>query len=169
MRTRLAWTTALVAGHLGLVALGAMGIALPTALGPARLALGLYGTLSGADTRFKLFAPGVASQLRATFTMVDDAGHTWTDTLEEGSNREVQLRIDSIVTTFYDAEFRPDLRRSFTASWAATMFGRHPDAKRVIARVDVYDLPTMDQYRRGLRPRWRNVYSAIFTRGEGKS
>ena len=82
--------------------------------------------------------------------MVDDAGHTWTDTLEEGSNREVQLRIDSIVTTFYHAEFRPDLRRSFTASWAATMFGRHPDAKRVIARVDVYDLPTMDQYRRGL-------------------
>jgi hypothetical protein len=150
--------------HLALVTAGAVGWSPPSGLGRAARTLDYYGAATGASHRFSYFAPGVASPLRAGFTLRDAAGRCWTDTLEEQANREAQLRIDSIVTNFMQAEFRPGLRRALAGSWAATMLGRHPQAERVLVRVEICDLPTMTQYRAGARPRWRPVYEAEFAR-----
>lgn len=163
MSPRRTAAAALAAAHLTLVAAGAFGWH-PPALGPAGRALDDYGALSGASSRFDFFAPAVASPLRATFTTIDAAGRARACALEDGANREAQLRIASVVTCFYHAEYRPELRRALAASWAATVFGHHPAAERVVVRVEVDDLPTMAQYRAGWRPRWRPVYEAVFTR-----
>lgn len=150
--------------HLALVTVGAFGWGLPLGRGRAVRALNYYGAVTGASQRFSYFAPGVASPLRATFLLKTAAGRTWTDTLDEEAGREAQLRMESIVTNFMQAEYRPGLRRALAGSWAATMLGRHPEAERILVRVEICDLPTMTQYRAGDRPRWRPVYEAEFTR-----
>jgi hypothetical protein len=134
-----------------------------------------YGAYSGSDSSYGFFAPSVGPQIRATFTLSDDSGRTWTDTLESRSNREVELRIGGIVALFCST----DERDALAASLAATMFGRHPEARFVTVQAesygttgtaatsqeDLYQLPSMANYRAGERPMWRVLYQATFTRG----
>jgi hypothetical protein len=118
--------------------------------------------MSGADSGYGFFAPSVGSQTRAVFTLSDGAGRTWTDTFDEGGNHEVQLRLGSMVSnTSYEG-----LRRGLAASWSGKLFARHPDAHEVRVRIELYDLPPMDEYRDGARPEWRTVYEATFLRDE---
>src|SRR5262245_20729418 len=126
MNLRHAFLTALAAAHLVLVACGASRRGpLPATPWP-RKALRWYGAMSGSDNGYGFFAPGVASQWRATFTLSDGAGRDWTDTLERQDNSEVTLRVGGIVGLFPEA----DLSRDLAASWAGKMFGRHPGAQQ---------------------------------------
>src|SRR5262249_50739225 len=156
---------ALATVHLLLVVCGAAGLSLlPDGTGPGK-ALRWYGAMSGSDNGYGFFAPGVASQFRATFTLSDGAGRGWTDTLEGEPNPEVTLRIRSIVGLFAEGGLGPAL----AASWAAKLFGRHPDARHLLVRVEAYDLPTMAEYRDGERPRWQPIYEATFARDGNSS
>ena len=48
--------------------------------------------------------------------------------------------------------------------------GRHPGAEKVIITIEVYDVPTMEDYRKGERSRWVQVFpdagepDQVFTR-----
>jgi hypothetical protein len=150
---------ALVAVHLVLVVCGAAHFRL-VPLNMGGIVQHTYGALSGSDSSFGFFAPGVSSAMRATFTMTDDKGHTWTDVLEHGNNREARLRLGTVVSNFAEET----MRRDVAASCAATMFGRHPTARQVIVRVEVYELPPMEAYRDGARPEWVPVYEATVSR-----
>jgi hypothetical protein len=150
---------ALAAVHLVLVVCGAAHFRL-VPLQWGGIVQHTYGALSGSDSSFGFFAPGVASQLRATFTMTDDEGRTWTDVLEHGNNREARLRLGTVVSNFAEES----MRRDVAASCAATMFGRHPTARQVVVRVEVYELPPMDAYRDGARPEWVPVYEVTVSR-----
>jgi hypothetical protein len=150
----------LAAAHLLLVVCGAAGLSLLSGRSPPGKALRWYGAMSGADNGYGFFAPGVAPQWRATFTLSDTAGRTWTDTLEGDHNHEVAHRVGGIVNLFSEPGLRPEL----AASWAAKMFGRYPDAKQVVIRVEIYDLPTMAEYRNGTRPQWEFICEATFAR-----
>jgi hypothetical protein len=158
MRLR-SFAVALAAIHLVLVVCGAAHFRL-VPLQWGGIVQHTYGALSGSDSGFGFFAPGVASQLRATFTMTDDAGNSWTDVLEHGNNREARLRLGTVVSNFAEEK----MRRDVAASCAATMFGRHPTARQVVVRVEVYELPPMEAYRAGAQPEWIPVYEATVSR-----
>jgi hypothetical protein len=160
MSKRHAFATALALGHLILVACGAAGLSLlPDSCPPGR-ALRWYGAVTEAGNGYGYFAPSVGSPSRVTFLLSDGAGRTWADALDPGGSPEVRLRVGTIALQSADPELRPHL----AASWAARMFGRHPDAREVVVRIELHELPSMAQYRAGERPRWEKVYEATFRR-----
>jgi hypothetical protein len=151
--------TGLAALHLVLVACGACReIPLDAQTAPGH-ALRVVRGYTGSDANYGFFAPGVSSQMRVLCVMTDAHGKEWTDTIDGGMSREAQLRINSGIGTV--GEF-PELTRQFGASWAAAMFSRHPTARRVVVLLQVYDLPTMEQYAAGAQPEWKTEYAEVF-------
>jgi hypothetical protein len=80
--------------------------------------------------------------------------------MAEIPNHEVRVRTASLLHLF----LVPELRDPFAASWAARVFGRHPQAEAVAVRVEEYMLPTLEEYRDGKRPHWQPIYDATFAR-----
>jgi hypothetical protein len=163
MTRRHALATLAAACHLALVVCGACGLVFaadPREDGPVRRPLRLYGALSGAENGYGFFAPGVGPQLRATFTLTDASGRTWTDTLERGMSREAQLRAGGSVALASEPAFRDDLFRS----WAGTLFGRHPDARKLVICLQMFDPPTMAEHRAGARAEWETIDEVICDR-----
>lgn len=161
MSWKLKILTGLAALHLGLVICGAAhSNVLPPETAPGH-ALRVARAYSGSDASFSFFAPGVSSQLRARFVLIDAAGGEWHDTLDSAMTREAKLRVSSGVSLLGDF---PGLMKVFGPSWSATMFGRHPGAAKVVVALEQHQLPTMEQYRQGQRPEWKTVYVEVFER-----
>ncbi|WP_437324308.1 hypothetical protein [Sorangium sp. So ce381] len=149
---------AAAAAHLGIVVLGALQVDLHKA-GRLGQAVAYYGALSGADSGYNFFAPSVSALPWARFQVTDARGRVISDVLESGANHEADLRVRSIVALFMTEEDE-SLRRSLAASWAGKVLARHPGAASVIVRLDVCDLPSMQEYREGKRPTWGLIYQA---------
>jgi hypothetical protein len=149
----------LALGHLGLVGWNAWRLPSPSEENPLGRFLVLYGSYTGADNSFGFFAPSVASERRAAFTLEDEQGRRWDDSLTVGTNREANLHLLPLLLIFSDEDLEP----YFAASWAGSMLGRHPEACKVELRVEQCVLPTMADYRAGTRPEWVTVYEAGFS------
>jgi hypothetical protein len=152
---------ALAAAHLACVSLGALEVRFPGGSLPGR-AIAWYAALSGADSSYGFFAPVVGTQLRMTFEVTDRAGKTAEEPLRLGDNREISLRIANVVAMFWIQD--GDLRRTLSASLAGKVLAMHPEAESVAARLDVFEMPTMEGYREGNRPWWSLHYRARFVR-----
>jgi hypothetical protein len=155
----------LAAGHLVLVLWGAASLPWPA----SRLVepLRWYSALSGADSNYGFYAPAVSSQVRGCFTLIAEDGTTWTDTLDQQRNSEAARRLGGSVDKMFTLAPQhqpPGFPRSLAASWAATLFARHPAARQVRVEVQAYDVPTMTDCRGGARPGWQTLYQANFTR-----
>ncbi len=150
----------LAGGHLLLVVCGAVHWPLLGHDNPAGRTLRVYGAMTGADYSYGFFAPGVGSQLRATFVLVDKEGRTWTDVVGDGASHEAGLRMGNAISWFYYPQSRPGV----AASLAGTMFGRHPRAEQILVKVEFYHVPTMAEFRAGERPGWYPMYEAQFSR-----
>jgi hypothetical protein len=150
--------TLAAACHLALVACGAAHYFPVSTAGPLRGPLALYGALSGSQSGYGFFAPSVASQLRIRFTFKDRDGREWADTLGDGANREVDLRVGSLLSIFAF----PHLRTPVATSLAGTMLARHPDAVQITVHLDQYILPPPSAYSAGHQPYWREVYVGTF-------
>jgi hypothetical protein len=151
--------------HLALVLAGAVSLTPTRCAGPLGRAVNWYSALSGADTGYGFFAPEVSPQFRAVFTLTDDAGHSWPDTLENSTRGEAHLRLRSVADKLFSlgvVDQEPGLARTVATSWAATLFARHPSARQVVVRVERYDIPSMVRFREGTQPRWQTVYEATF-------
>ena len=155
MTVRHAIYTALAALHLVLVACGAAGWSVLPPDTYAGHALRIIRSYTGSDASYGFFAPGVSSTVRPTFTLIDGEGKRWTDTLDGEMGREAQLRVGSGVGL--TGAF-PGLLPRFAHSWAATMLGRHPTAETVIVGLEIYEVPPLDVYGAGERPRWVQVF-----------
>ena len=156
MTTAHAIKTALAFAHLLLVICGA-GRCFPAPAGSLpRQAYTVYGEYSGASNSYGFFAPSVASQWQALFSIYGDDGPGWTDEARWPVNHEVHLRVGTVLSFFQEKEMRPGL----AACWAAHMFGRHPRALLINVHVIRHDLPSMEEYRGGERPMWTTV--AVF-------
>jgi hypothetical protein len=162
MNVRLALATLVAAGHLALVVCGTADLFPRFGRGPAGKSVRWYGAVSGADSGYGFFAPEVGSQARAVFTLRDETGRVWSDTLDAGENNEVQLRVSSMVS---DAPTGRQ-RRALAASWAGKLFARYPDAEEITVRIEFFDLPTMEEYRDGEEPEWLTDYDVTFYRDE---
>jgi len=147
----------LAACHLGLVVCGAARVSFAEVPGVGAV-LQWYGSLSGSENGYGFFAPGVCSQIRPVFTLTDSK-RVWTDRLESGMSHEAELRVGSSVSL---ASF-PELWDPLSASWSATLFGRHPSADQVLVTIEAHAVPTMEEYRQGVRPSWVKVYQGVFT------
>lgn len=143
--------------HVGFITAGALRLEMSRAGAlPA-----CYAVLSGTEGPYGFFAPGVSPELRATFHIEDGAGAVTTDVLETGVTPEANRRFKNLVTKLRLARGVAGARL-FTLSWAKRMFGRHPSAKSVTVRVEAYDLPTMEAWRKGQRATWRLLYQETF-------
>jgi hypothetical protein len=144
--------------HLGL-AIG--GAAESDFDGPKGL-ISTYAALSGADSGYGFFAPAVGTQLRLLFHVVDEQGNRTSDVLETGVSHEADVRVGDLIAVFWLKD--QELQRALAGSWAGRMFGRHPEAQKIVVHLDAYDLPDMDEYRAGRRPGWEPYYEASFVR-----
>lgn len=120
------------------------------------------GALSGTDSSYGFFAPGVGTQLEAKFGLTSADGIRSTDVLTTGASHEADLRIGDMVAIFWMDDRA--LQRSIAASWAGRMLARHPEAARAVVHLDAYNLPTMAEYHAGKRPDWSPYYEAEFVR-----
>jgi hypothetical protein len=158
-RSRLA--ILMVIAHLSAVICGASYFA-PSAI-PAGRTYRWYAEISGAGSSFGFFAPRVGARHRARFVLEDQQGGTWEEALDETGNPETRLRVTGLIEDPFmsgRATERPEMRGRLIRSWAATMFTRHPAAASVTIEVEAYDIPRIEDYRAGARPRWVKVYQA---------
>jgi hypothetical protein len=161
MTVRLKLLAGLALAHLALVGCGAFGGMDLLKQAPGGQLLHLCTTLSGAQTNYGFFAPAVAGTNRARFVITEGEGLDREVRPDDAPNYEVRVRTASLLHLF----LVPELRDPFAASWAAQVFGRHPQAHAVTVRVEEYVLPTLKEYRDGQRPRWQPIYDATFARG----
>lgn len=100
--------------------------------------LALYGRFSGVHTHFDFFAPSVATQARAQFSII----------AADGSAREVRLATPSgeannriaMMLTFFAY---PDQRQNLLRGMGEYMLRLHPQAVAVESRIEVLDIPTL--------------------------
>ena len=163
MRSFQRWLLLLLACHFALVVLGALQISLSSP-GIVGRSLRGYSAATGAASSFSFFAPSVGSQLRTTFELVDERGDRYEEPISENGNREIVLRLNKIISVFWDEVTDERMRRGLSASLAAKVLDDHPDAKSIALRLDAFALPTMAQYVTGERPRWDLFYRARFVR-----
>jgi hypothetical protein len=102
--------------------------------------------------------------LRARFTLTTPQGERSEETLETGKSREVGFRLGNLAGMVYVVAKNADLRRAFLGALAANRFGAHPEANLVQVSIEVWEMPTMAEYRLGVRPRWRSLHDATFVR-----
>ncbi|WP_437875807.1 hypothetical protein [Sorangium sp. So ce513] len=163
-RRRAVLLLAAATAHVVMVCLGALQVRVGDE-GWARRALTYYGLLSGADSGYSFFAPGVGTTLSARFQVNGANGEIAADTLETGVSREADIRVKNIIGMF-SLEEDPMVRRSLVASWAGKVLARHPDADSVVVRLDTFDLPSMAEYREGKSTGWTLNYRARFVHRE---
>lgn len=145
--------------HLALVVCGAAKLPLC----PNRLIgkiIGTYQGYTGSGMSYGFFAPGVASQRRVIWHGYDERATKWTIDFEKPATREIDLRLSTIAGLFS----QDDAHDVIASSWAAWMFGKHTDTSISIVEVQAYVIPTMRQYRTGLRPRWQVIEAFAFGR-----
>jgi hypothetical protein len=161
MSPRLALVAVVATLHLFLVLCGAARMRLMPDDDLAGKALHAYGGMSGSSNNYFFFAPSVSPALLATFDLTDDSGRAWSESLGAGRNREVAQRIRTSLVYFQQF---PEIREDLAAHWAETMFERYPDARQVVVRVEIHDVPTMADYQAGARPPPSTLYQASFVR-----
>lgn len=153
---------AAAAAHLGCVLLGALHVD-PRRAGRLGWRVAYHGALSGAESGYNFFAPSVGALPWARFQVTDARGRVIDDALESGANPEAELRIRSLVSLFMTAE-DASMRRSLAASWAGKVLARYPGAESVVVRLEICDLPSMQEYRDGKRPAWNQIFEAKLVR-----
>jgi hypothetical protein len=157
-RRHAAWFAA--AGvHLVLVLCGAFRIPLIPRTHFAGAAIETYRDYTGAGTGYGFFAPGVASEWRATFEACSDPAHC-APIGDEPMGNEARLLLVTIDSMFAEE----DLRDVVAASYAARELARLPAANVVLVKAGMYVIPPMEAYRRGKRPYWRTYYGWAFHR-----
>lgn len=144
--------------QLSLVAYTVTYLPFPSNETPVGKAVAWYGAMSGGANRYGFFKE-VGSACRARFVMADETGETtWEDDLDHGMTHEAALRYQGAMFLY------PEWGESLSSQWAATMFGRHPNAYQVHVIYEHIEVPTMEEFRAGKRPEWTPTVHDVFLR-----
>jgi hypothetical protein len=157
-RGRIAWIAAACA-HLALVLCGAFHVTPVSRQVLIGRAIETYRDYSGASSAYGFFAPGVAAEWHVAFDACSDPRHC-IPVGEERVGHEARLLLVTMDGTFAEEQMRDYM----AASYAARQFARLPHANVVLVKAAMYFVPTMQQYRRGAKPQWRNLYGYAFRR-----
>lgn len=150
--------------HITLVTLSSFYIKIPDWL-PAKSALEIYKIATGANSTFGFFSPKIGKKARAVFDIVDQNGSTIENVaLVPESEYEAHIRISGIYDDIAYKSDNPEFRKPVAASLAASVFGKYADATQVIVHVQEIRPKTMEEYRKGERAQWSELYKARFAR-----
>ena len=132
--------------------------------------LNYYGELTGSGQSYGFFAPGVWGQIRASFDVIDKNDHSTPVSLDTGLSREAGLRVGNIINEFTEqAEDLVKLQRSLSSSLAGTVFGRYPEATKVVVRLEEFLPVSMQEFRAGSRAHWKPIYTATYMANRARS
>jgi hypothetical protein len=125
---------------------------------PIERPIRIYGNFTGAHTHFNFFAPVVVTQVRVNFRL-GLAGDAVRDIQVTAPNAEVNQRL-AMMFNFY---LRPTAREPLVKAWAEHMLAAHPEAEWVQIRVEILEIPTLEEFRSGAKARWTEIrrYGAI--------
>jgi hypothetical protein len=151
--------------QLILVTLGAFEVSLP--LGKRfTQAIDFYTGMSGADSSYGFFAPGIYGQLRMRFEVIDGKGRKTSVHLDTPRTHESAIRVGNIIDQFWEPDETEDegqgIHRSLVTSLAGKVLARHPGSNQVTAKLEQFEPVSMDEFRNGLRSKWKEVYEATF-------
>jgi hypothetical protein len=150
--------------HLGLVICGAAHLHFGR-FGHLGHWIDRYAQISGAGASYPFFAPVIGTTIRAQFDLYDwQHRGLGTDDLVSGLSRESELRIYNVIQMIDEDLFNDENRHMLASSWAGKILARHPEADSVKLRVEVFDLPSMAEFRQGIRWDWEPIYRATFIR-----
>lgn len=163
MRGMASWDTVVkvaIAAHLGIAAVYALPVPVELHI-PAAIErpLAIYGGFTGAHTRHDYFAPGVPTEARAEFVLVGAGGESRRVRLatpSDEANRRLRLMF-----TIYGW---PSERERLTRAWGEYMLRLDPHAVAVETRVEVLQLPTLEEAAAGKRAHWAEVGRALLRR-----
>ncbi len=115
----------------------------------------VYAVYTGTHIQFDFFAPSINSSLKVSYLVEYFNGET--ELIEELSekSRESQIRYENIMSNFFEIEEDESLRKAMTASWAAKVFSKRPDAKKVKVKIELFEIPQM---------KWSDYYESSFER-----
>jgi hypothetical protein len=149
-------------GYLAVILCGALKIKLvPQAPQAGQVARSLL-YCSGADNSYGFFAPSVSDEVELEFEL-SATERTWTEKLSDLFANEARQRTGTMVDIFAHVG-EPEVQRSILESWAEWALARHPEAHAVRVTLKHRVMPTMAEYRDGVRPEWKNWAWANFER-----
>jgi hypothetical protein len=129
---------------------------------PLREAIFGYEHLAGIEAGYGFFAPNVTDSYRLVFELRYPDGYIEYDVPSLGSEATA-FRFTSLLDTIgriTDEDVRELLIRILTyANWR-----EHPNARSVRAIFQAVELPSMDEFERGLREHYELLYAYEYTR-----
>jgi hypothetical protein len=123
-----------------------------------------YGIATGSSNSFGFFC-SVPLQLRPRFFVDGPSEKEQEVSLFDAQrmSREAELHHLGTIGVFKDVPDKTG-RDQLIRSWAATLFTRFPDTLSITVRLELYEIPTPEELRRGEKPVWRVVNSIRVTR-----
>ncbi len=138
-----------------------------------RSTLRYYMAMSGADGYYGFFAPVVDPEVQIRFRLVDHNGREEVVTLRDGATSEANLRLSAVGRLLPAST--PETRENLIRSLAAATLDKHPQAAEVTVLVETFgvlrpngnfDIPSMSEYRSGVRSEWLPVQVVTLERPE---
>ena len=151
--------------HMILVGLGACNVSVPPKGAMGHL-FALHHWLTGI-TNFGFYAPNISEQIRDQAWIELSDRQVVTDRLETPYlSREAKIRAFDLINGFAFTLKNVDWKRAYAASMASELFARHPDARDLILRLYLYDVPSMTDALNGSKPQEKLLYEGTFSRGQ---
>ena len=117
-----------------------------------------YSTATVLQAKYGFFSPNVSSD-PSVQVLVYDSKNKIHNFHFPAANHEIELRLHTSYSAFALAADAQDL---IARSWAAMAWEKYPDAKRIIINAYSYQLPTMEQYAKGVKPSYYRYYQTTF-------
>jgi len=150
---------AVLGGYLLFVLCGAFTYAPWIGWGRLGGAVSTFGDLSGARYSFGFFAPDIPNPVVAVVTYRTSEGEAWEEVFGAGT-RELDHRLTTMMT-FFTVVDTDNLHATALAAYA---LGHHPEADQIDVSLKCHRLPSMEEFRNGIRPSDDEYYWARFGR-----
>jgi hypothetical protein len=111
-----------------------------------------YGNYSGAHMHFNFFAPTVPTQVRVQFRL--GAGDRTLRTFTVAAD---SFEVNQRLATMFNFYSYPTLRAPLADAWMTHVLGANAEAEWVQARVEVLDIPSLEQLAAGKKAQWVEI------------
>jgi hypothetical protein len=146
--------------HLAVLSLGLFPYFPPPTWPRLQAARDIYQALTGAGGGFGFFSPGIGNQLQITFETKPPLPGPLA--LDQVVNGEVALRIGNMYRLLAFSYGDEKIKRAVAASLATAVFRFHPEITETTLIATIYRLPSLEEWRRGMRPESLEGYRATF-------
>lgn len=127
---------------------------------PLRQVLATYTGCSGIEAGYSYFAPAIPPNGRLSFELYYPDGRVEYDLPPVGGTA-AGYRISTLLDRLQNIH-NVRLREAILKTLAYSVRREHPHAKRIRARFEVANLPSISDYRKGARVSYRTLYAYDF-------